>query len=322
MNQSKIAISDCDHVDFNEELAVCRETAVELCTFQCKSEDELITQLQEFQAIGVQYAPFTRRVLSQLPNLTCLVRYGVGVDNIDVQAAADYGVSVSNIPDYGTQEVASHAFALMMALTRKLDKMNRLVHAGVWRYEEAIPLFRYRELTVGVVGIGRIGRAFAQMVRGLGCRVIAYDPAFPVGSTLGSVPFVELVALDELLKSSDVISLHSPLETSRSAISAAELRLMKPTAYLINVTRGGVVDENALEQALEEKWIAGAACDVFVTEPLPREHPLLRFENFLATPHMAWYSEQASHELCRKLAEELVRGLKGEPPRYCLNRRA
>lgn len=158
-------------------------------------EEDLVSQLQDFPAIGVQYGRFTRDVLSKLPNLRHLVRYGVGVDNIDIQAATELGITVSNVPDYGTQEVAAHAFALMMSLTRKLDHMNRLVHQGVWKYEASIPLYRYRDLTVGIVGIGRIGRAFANIVQSLGCRVIAYDPAFPAGSKLDSVPFVELVSV-------------------------------------------------------------------------------------------------------------------------------
>ena len=317
----KIAISDCDHINFAEEQAVCNEHGVELCVFQCKSADEIVEKLFDFEAIGVQYCCFTEEVMEKLPKLKCLVRYGVGVDTIDIKAASRLGISVCNVPDYGTQEVAAHAFTLMMALTRKLEKMNRLVHGGIWKYEDSIPLYRYREMTVGVVGIGRIGRAFANMVHALGCKVIAYDPAFAAGSTLDSVPFVELVSFEDLLRSSDVISLHSPLETSRSAISEKELKMMKPSAYLVNVTRGGVVDEQALATALKEHWIAGAACDTFVHEPLSKEDPLLQIPEFLATPHMAWYSEQAASDLKRKLAEELVRSVSHEPLQYCLNRK-
>jgi D-3-phosphoglycerate dehydrogenase len=320
MSAYKIAISDCDHVNLDAESEVCRKAHVELVSFQLKTREDMTEALRPFKAVGVQYCRFTRELMSALPNLKCLVRYGVGVDNIDIKAASELGIAVCNVPDYGTQEVAAHALALMMALTRKLVRMDRLTKQGVWNYEKAIPLFRYSEMTVGVVGVGRIGRTFASLVQPLGCRVIACDPAFPAGGRMAEpFSFIELVSKEELLRSADVISLHSPLETSRGAVGESELRGMKPTAYLMNVTRGGVVDEDALVKALAEGWIAGAACDVFTAEPAPADHPLFAFENFIATPHMAWYSEQASRDLCVKLAEELVRAVKGEKLRYCLN---
>ena len=313
----KIAISDCDHISMDEEKQLFGQNNIQMDLYQCKTEEELIRNLQGYEAVGTQYAPFTERVFANLPGLKALVRYGVGVDNIDVKAAARHNVSVCNVPDYGVQEVASHALTLMLALTRKLLIIDKSMRAGRWAYEDSIPIFRLSELTVGIIGLGRIGKCFAQQVRGLGVRVLATDPLFP--RTAGECcEFVQMTSLEDLLKQSDIISLHCPLESSRNLIGEPQLRAMKETAYLINVSRGGIIDEAALEQALENHWIAGAACDVLAQEPPVNSCPLLRFENYIGTPHMAWYSLQASRDLKRKLAEELVRYLDGETLLYKL----
>lgn len=316
----KIYITDCDHVNCDEEERIFERNGISYELLDCHTEDELIRELgkREAVAVGNQYAPFTERVFAALPSLKLIVRYGVGVDHIDLDAATRHGVYVCNVPDYGIREVSSHAMALMMALTRKLIPMNEEIHRGVWAYEHSIPITRYSEMTVGVVGIGRIGCSFIHMVQALGCRVIATDMReipkkfIPEG--------VEMVTFEEILAQADVISIHTPLETSRNLFDETALKQMKPSAYLINVSRGGIVNEKALEKALTNGWIAGAACDVFEKEPIDPDHPLLKVPNFVATPHMAWYSEQAALDLNRKLAEELVRYAKGEALQYVLNK--
>lgn len=315
----KLYITDCDHVDCHEEESIFKKNNIEYEILNCHTEDELIYYLQNAEAVGNQYAPFTEKVFSKLPRLKLIVRYGVGIDHIDLEAASRHNVYVCNIPDYGTQEVAIHAVLLMLALTRKLIPMNKAVHKGKWSYEDSIPIERYSGMTIGVLGLGRIGSCFIEFVRSFGCRLIANDlktflpkKDWPNG--------VEMVSFEQLLEQSDVISIHSPLETSHNLFNEKALKKMKPSAFLINVSRGGIVDEKALDKALSQKWIAGAATDVFVKEPVDAEHPLLKHENFIATPHMAWYSEQSAVDLNRKLAEELVRYVKGEPLRYMLNR--
>ena len=318
MKERKIAISDCDHVAFNEEITVFSQSNVKMDLYQCKTEEDLIEKLRGYEVIGNQYAPMTEKVFKELKELNTVVRYGVGVDHIDLKAATKYGVTVCNVPDYGVHEVASHALTLMLALTRKLIKMNRSTKEGSWKYEESIPVFRYGMQTVGIIGIGRIGMRFAQFVNAIGCKVVATDPLFAEGKRLPP-DYVKIVSLEELLCTADVVSLHCPLDTSRDLIDEKQLKMMKPSAFLINVSRGGIVNEAALEKALKNNWIAGAACDVLATEPPVGIHPLMKYDSFICTPHMAWYSEQAASDLKLKLAQEMVRAIDGKTLFYRLN---
>jgi D-3-phosphoglycerate dehydrogenase len=313
-----VAITDCDHIAMDEEKKVLSSGNVAMDLFQCKTEDDLIASIQNYEAVGNQYAPFTERVFSELPNLKMIVRYGVGVDRIDVNAASRHGVKVCNVPDYGVQEVSAHALALMMALTRKLPAVGRSTRCGEWNYEIGVPIGRYSEQTIGIIGLGRIGKNFAKLVRPLDSQVIATDPLYPVNAP-PEFSFIKMTALEDLLSTSDIVSIHCPLETAFHMIDRPQLKMMKRNAFLVNVSRGGIVSETALEEALREKWIAGAAFDVLEKEPPRGLHPLLTLDNFICTPHMAWYSEQASRDLKRKLAEELLRFVDGEPLLYALN---
>lgn len=315
----KIAISDCDHVNMAQEEAIFEKNNIVMTLYQCRTEEDLIRDLQGYEAIGVQYAPLTERVFKALPDLKCVVRYGVGVDNIDMEAATGCGVKVCNVPDYGVQEVATQAVTMMLALCRKLVPMNESVRRGEWQYEQSIPVWRMRDLTLGILGAGRIGSCFAELMRPFGCRIIAYDPIYHQIGKAHRCDFIEMVSLKEVLTQSDMISIHAPLETSRKLIGREELQMMKETAYLVNVSRGGIIDEEALAEALEQKWIAGAAIDVVEEEPPGGVHPCCKYENFLCTPHMAWYSEEAAKDMKSMLAEELVRYLNGEPLRCPLN---
>lgn len=313
--ENTVAVTDCDHKNMKEEEAVCARYGLSLDLFQCKTEADLIGALPGYQAVLNQYAPFTERVFSALPDLRLIVRYGVGVNNIDLTAASRHRVAVCSVPDYGIQEVAGHAFALTMALTRKLLPMDASVKAGRWEYAESIPVFRYREMTVGIIGLGRIGSCFAELVRPLGCRILGFD----IAAGRSGADFVEAVDFDTLLKESDVISIHSNLETSKHLIGGAELAKMKPTAYLVNVSRGGIIDEAALADALNRGALAGAGIDVTETEPLPASSPLRTAKNIILTPHMAWYSEEASSDLKTKAAEEAARYFTGSPLKNQVN---
>lgn len=316
MSKEKVvAVTDCDHKNMNEEEAVCARHGLSLRLFRCKTEEDLIHALPGYPAVLNQYAPFTEKVFAALPDLKLIVRYGVGVNNIDLEAASRHRVAVCSVPDYGIQEVAGHAFALMMALTRKLLPMDASVKAGRWDYAESIPILRYREMTVGIVGPGRIGSCFAELVRPLGCRILGCD----IVPGRRGPDFVEPADLDTLLRESDVISVHSNLETSRHLIGEAELAAMKRTACLINVSRGGIIDETALADALNTGALAGAGIDVTETEPLPDSSPLRTAKNIILTPHMAWYSEEAPSDLKTKAAEEAARYLTGRPLKNQVN---
>ncbi|MEG0839177.1 MAG: C-terminal binding protein [Hydrogenoanaerobacterium sp.] len=310
MNRNLVAITDCDHDDINVEAGVLAAANLEAPWLKCKTEEDLIENCKGFKSVINQYAPFTEKVFEALPELKVIVRYGVGVDNIDLAAATKHGVKVCNVPDYGMYEVADHAMALALALSRKIVFTNDKVKSGVWNYQLSMPIYRLSEQTVGVIGVGRIGTAFAERAKAFGLKVLVYDEyARKCGKTKD---YMEMVSLDELLERSDIISIHCPLDGNRNLIAAPQLKKMKKTAYIINVSRGGIIEEHDLYDALTGGLIAGAACDVFSPEPVAKDSHLLKLENFLATPHIAWYSEESALELERKVAEEAARGALGE----------
>ncbi len=312
-----VMIADCDHADIEIEKKVLSDVCRELPWHQCRSEEEVIAQCADAEGLILQYAPMTRRVLQSLKHCKVLVRYGVGVDTVDLPAASDLGIVVSNVPDYGTDEVSDHAFALMLCLTRKVAQANALVKDGVWDFRRSQPIFRHRGRTIGIVGAGRIGQAMARKAQALGMRTLAFDTLL----TQERLPSdIRLVDLQTLLRESDVVSVHCPLtEETRNLLDESRLRLMKPTAYLVNTARGHIVDEAALDKLLSERRLAGAAFDVLAQEPGAAGHPLFRHDNFLCTPHMAWHSDESVQDLKRKAAEEVRRVLRGEAPHYQVN---
>ncbi|MCM3390181.1 C-terminal binding protein [Ureibacillus chungkukjangi] len=316
----KVIISDCDHQDIEIERKIFSENNIFLELQQNLTEEDVIHNCQEASVIINQYAPFTEKVLSQLPHLKLVVRYGVGVNNIDLAAATKYGVQICNVPDYGTHEVADHALALMLTLTRKITKMTQLVKEGVWDYQESIPIYRHNEQVVGIVGAGRIGSVFARKVHALGCKVIAYDISAKSKKHDSTLSFIEFVDFEQLITQADIVSIHCPSDQAHHLFDESVFAKMKSTSYLINVSRGGIVDEAALYEALASKEIAGAALDVTEKEPISSTSPLLALEQFICTPHMAWYSEQAAQELKRKVAEEAVRYVKHEKLHYPVNK--
>ena len=313
-----VMIADCDHADIEIEKRVLADVCPDLPWLNCRTEDEVIAQCADAEGLIIMYAPLTRRVLQQLKRCRIVARYGVGVDTVDLKAAAELGIVVSNVPDYGTHEVADHALAMMLALTRKVVQANALVKRGEWDFRLVRPIRRHQVQTLGVVGIGRIGAAMARRGLALGMRVLACDPhvaddRIPEGVTR--------VSLDELMQQSDVVSVHCPLSAeTRNLLDEGKLQLMKPTAYLVNTARGNIVDEAALEKMLAEKKLAGAAFDVLSVEPGREDNPLFRHDNFLCTPHMAWHSAESALELKRKAAEEVRRVLLGESPHYQVNK--
>ncbi len=314
----KVIITDCDHDSIAIEQKVLADAGMELKLCQAVTEDEVIEQCQGAEIFIVQYAKISDRVMEHCPDLKYIVRYGVGVDSVDVEAATRRGIQVGNVPDYGMNEVADHAISLSLALLRKIVLMNDHTKQKTWDYTASIPIHRFSEMTAGVVGLGRIGRNYAQKMHALGFRVIGYDPYFQPSAETDA--YVRPVAMDELIAESDVISIHCPLNGNDNLFSAETFRKMKDTAVLINVARGGIINEEDLEAALENGEIGGAGLDCMIGEPVMPDAPLFRHENVLVTPHMAWYSEEAASELKRKVAEEAVRFANGEPIHYPVNR--
>lgn len=244
-----IYITDCDHENLKQEESVFAAAGMHAVLLQCKTEDELIGQCAQADILLNQYAPITRRVMENLPRLKYVVRYGVGTDNIDVAAAEELGIQVGNVPDYGMNEVADHAITCMLALIRKLPQMNDQTKGGKWDYTTSIPVHRLGEMTVGVIGLGRIGRNFARKASAMGMHVLGYDPYYTPNAKDGT-DFITPVSEEQLLRGSDVVSIHCPLNNSRGMLERTAMEMMKPGAYLINVARGGIVDEEALDWAL------------------------------------------------------------------------
>lgn len=314
----KVIICDLDHKDIEPELKVLGEAGLDVKWLHCKSQEEVIKSCKGAVVLLNQYIKMDKKIFSALPDVKCIVRYGVGYDNINLSDAKEYGVQACNVPDYGTREVADQALAHMMTLVKKLALTNNLIRRGVWDYQKNIPVFRLSDATVGICGVGRIGTAFAERVRPLCKEITAYDAEY--GKSKRKFPdFVKFVSFDELLEKSDIISVHCPRsEETYHLFGEKEFAAMKNTAYLINVARGGIVDENALLHALKNKEIAGAGLDVVENEPLTPDNPLLKLDTFSISPHSAWYSEQSALELKRKAAEEAVRFMNGEPLKYSL----
>jgi D-3-phosphoglycerate dehydrogenase len=284
-----------------------------------KNEEEMIARTRDADALVVSSWPVTRGVMSALEGLKVVVRTGVGYDVIDVPAATDLGVIVVNIPDLWIREVANHALALLLAWNRGVLTMDRQVHAGVWGGR--VPGSRTGSLhgeTVGIVGLGNIGSAFARRIAALETKVIACDPY--VDDKKFAALGVERVSLETLAERSDYVSVHTLLNAeTRHLIGDAFFRRMKPTAILINTSRGPVVDEQALARALNEKRLAGAALDVWEEEPVKADNPLLKMENVIATPHAAYFSSAAVTQIPGRCGEEVVRVLGGQRPLNVVN---
>jgi D-3-phosphoglycerate dehydrogenase len=313
--EPSVLICGLDHTNVAPEEAVFRAAGVPFRQVACRTEEEYLARCGEAEALLVQYGAVTRRVIESLPRLRVVVRYGVGVDGVDVGAATERGIPVVNVPDYGTDEVANHAVGLLLGLARKLPLLDRQTRAGRWTVFEAVPVHRLAGQTVGILGCGRIGSRVARKLAGFDVRLLATDPyvnAFPPG--------VEPVSRDRLLAESDYLTLHCPLTAeTRHVIDRAALARMKATAVLVNTARGGLVDLEALVEALRAGRLAGAGLDVTEPEPLDPASPLLRMDQVIVTPHAAWYSEEGHGDLKRRVAEETVRVLRGERPLHCVN---
>jgi D-3-phosphoglycerate dehydrogenase len=290
----------------------------EVVQFTEPNSAEAIEIQERADALMVTTPRVTGEMLRRMKRCKLVSRVGTGLDSIDIPAATECGIWVTNVPDYSIDEVSTHAIALLMAHARGLPLLFEQAERHDWNQTSVRPLVRLKGQTLGIVGFGRIARAVAVKGLALDLKVLAYDPYVEeaVVRAAGCTP----VSLDTLLSESDYISLHSPLTPeTRHMIDARALALMKPTAYLINAARGPLIDPDALLAAVREKRIAGAALDVFETEPLPADNPLFHEPNIWVTPHVAWYSEAAKVDMRVRGAEQVVRVLRGEMPTSAVN---
>jgi phosphoglycerate dehydrogenase-like enzyme len=310
----RVLFSDNEFPDLEIERELFKAAGVELAVAQCKTEDDVIAAARDCDGMLLQYAPISERVVAALPKLGIVSRIGAGFDTIDTAACARHGVWVANSPDYGVGEVATHALALSLALMRNIVAYHRDIEAGNWHYLSSGSFHRASDMTLGVVGLGRIGKRMAHISRNVFRRVIACDPYIIDGDFPA---FVERGSLTDVFAQSDVVSLHVPLnDETRGMIDAAVLGVMKPGGYLVNTSRGAVVDVDAALSALERGTLAGLGLDVLPVEPVPAGSKLLGHPRVILTPHAAFFSVEAERELRRKAAQNIVTWLKTGRPDY------
>ncbi|HXV72857.1 MAG TPA: C-terminal binding protein [Acidimicrobiia bacterium] len=265
-------------------------------------------------AILNTYLPWTAGSIAELQRCKIIARYGIGFDNVDLEAARDAGIVVTNVPDYSVEEVATHALALILSALRKVIPADQSVRAGAWTVDRFRPIRRLSTLTVGLVGYGRIGRRIAAPLAALGARIVVHDPYLKPSS---EIP--DLLGFEELLSMADIVSLHLPLnEETRGIVSESTLAVMKEGAILINTSRGPLVDLDALGGALRSGSLSAAALDVFDVEPVDPDR-IEGVPNLIVTPHMAYYSEEALEESQRKAATQVIKVLTGQEPDYRVN---
>jgi D-3-phosphoglycerate dehydrogenase len=310
----RVLVTDAEYARLDIEAEVLGTAGHELLTAQCRTPEDVVAAARDVDAVIVQYAPITAEVIDALPKLRLVARYGVGVDVVDQEAARARGVWVCNVPDYGTDEVALHAVAMLFALLRNLAGHDREVRAGRWDYQLGGPLHRPSMMTLGVLGLGRIGRSTMQAAAPWFGRCVGYDPHLPERSWPDGV---ERVALDDVFASSNALTLHLPLtEATRGLVDKRLIGRMPRGSYLVNTARGGLVDLDAVLEALDDGRLAGVALDVLPEEPPPTGHPLLSHPRALVTPHTAWYTEEAEAELRRKAALNIVEWARSGRPTY------
>ena len=325
MDPIKIVVTDYIEPDLEwerEQLARFEHVALEYHQLKFSPREELIDAIRDADAILVNMTAMTADIMDELEKCKLIIRHGVGYDNVDVAAATERGIRVAYEPDYCTDEVAEHAIALMLAAWRKIGIGRQVLEDssrnGIWDFEPIYPITSLRGKTVGIVGCGRIGSTVLERLRSFGFEFVACDPFLSEErrQELG----IRVVDLATLLKESDIVTVHAALSAeNQNMIGEEQLRQMKPTAYLVNTARGGLVDTAALARALKEEWIAGAAIDVYVTEPPDTEFPLFGCETCLLAPHLGWYSEEANWSIREKVLEDFVRFVEGQPPRYLVN---
>ena len=309
----KIVVTDHAFPDLATEEAVATAAGATLVGAQTKDPARLAAAVADADAVITQFAPVNADVIAAMQRARAIVRYGIGVDNVDLAAARSHGIPVCNIPDYCIDEVADHTLAFILALTRQVPSQSRLVHDGEWKLAAPPAAFRtLAGMTCGVVGFGRIGRGVVRRLVAFGGRVLVSDPVASADAI--SAAGAQAVPLPRLLAESDLVTLHCPsLPSTKGMINASTLATAKPGLLLVNLSRGDLVDPDALVAALDSGRVGGAALDVFAPEPIPAGHPILGRSNVILAPHIASVSAAAVHRLRTTAAELAVAALAGGP---------
>ncbi|MDA4136655.1 MAG: C-terminal binding protein [Thaumarchaeota archaeon] len=322
MTRFKVAICSPSSGDIERE--VLNDIAdVTAATGDIATEEAILSYAGDAHALLLgSLEPVTRKVIESMPNLRVLARYGIGLDNVDLKAATERGVVVTNDPDYALEEVADHAFTMALALTRRTVKIDRMMRDGRPGYEikKAVePIHANSSLTFGILGLGNIARRIATRAKALGFRVISYDP-WVARAEFGLLGVERAADLETVLRESDVISVHVPLTPqTRHFLGEKQFALMKKSALIVNTSRGPVIDQAALYSALKDGRLGGAGLDVFEVEPLPADDPLRKLDNVILSPHLAWYSEESHKRVRFDMSRAVKDVLTGKRPEFVAN---
>ena len=317
--KSKVVLTDYVWDNLDQENEILGEIC-EIIAMQTKSPAEFIEEASDCEALLNTYAgPITREHMEKMSSCKIIARYGIGVDTIDLDAATDCGIIVTNNPTYCIEEVAEHTMALLLPAARKVSFYDRSVRSGKWEVPPGKPIFRLSGSTLGLIGFGNIARMVAERAVSFGMKIIFSDPFVEDGQF--EIP-ARKVELEELYKNSDYISVHPPLmDETRGMVNDSAFDLMKPSVYLVNCSRGPIIDTDALVKALDNRKIAGCALDTTDPEPLPDSHALRGRENVIINPHAAWYSEESMVGLQKGAPNEVKRVLSGEWPVNLVNKK-
>ncbi len=323
-DRPKVVITDFDYGDNDIEKTIIEAAGGRVVALQAKCEEDLFEHAEDCFAMMNQYARVGAATIARMTQCKVIARYGVGVDIVDVKAATDRKIMVTNVQDYCTDEVADHAMTLWLTLARRIADFNASTHAGVWKWQAARPVYRLRGRTLGIVSLGKIGQAIAERARPFGVRIIAYDPY--LDPAVARQHGAELVDKDTLVSQSNYILMQAPMTPeTRHFLSDAEFAAMQPGAILVNTGRGPTVDNKALYRALTEGTLAGAGLDDPEEEPAkranwdPADNPIFTLPNVIVTPHVAYYSEESIAQARETAASEVARALRGERPKNLLN---
>ena len=310
----KVLFTDHDMLDVTLEKRIFEEAGIEFRIAQCRTEADVIREGQGCSALLIQYAPINATVFQALPEVRLCSRIGAGYDTISAPDAARFGVWVANSPDYGVGEVSLHALSMLLAVVRNIVRFDNDIHRGNWHYTSPGTIPRAQDMTVGILGLGRIGKRFAHYAQPIFKQVIAHDPNLIDGDF---PQYVKKVALEELFETADAVTIHCLLDdTTRALVGERLLSRMKPGSYLVNTARGAVVDIDGLVAVMKTDRLAGVGLDVLPTEPVPKDHPLLLDPRVIFSPHAAFYSVSSEIELRRKAAMNIVNWHKNGRPDY------
>jgi D-3-phosphoglycerate dehydrogenase len=316
----RILVTDYSFADLALEEAILTPLGCSLDPRQCKTPGQLLPAARDADFILTQFAPVNRQVIAAMDRAKLIVRYGVGVDNVDLEAARERGIAVCNVPDYCVDEVADQTLGFILAATRQIVPNCLRLRGGQWGLAVPVPEMKaLREMTVGVIGLGRIGREVLRRLIPFGCRIRVFDPAVPPAeiALLGAHP---APSVEQLLPECDLVTLHCPsTPRTRRMIGRKELGSMKQGAILVNVSRGDIVDTAALVEALESGRLGAAALDVCDPEPIPPDHPLLKMSKVTLAPHIASVSSVAQRRLREGAANAIARAVRGEELQNVVN---